>query len=68
LSKLLEVILVIAMPLSYGLAVSGFFHWLHRRRSGPATPSGNGASGARGAIGGNGGNGANASDDGEAAK
>ena len=48
MSKFLEVILVIAMPLAYGLAVSGFFHWLHRRRSGPATGSGNGASGGNG--------------------
>ena len=31
--KWLEVIGVILLPLAYGLAVSAFFHWLHRRRA-----------------------------------
>jgi hypothetical protein len=37
LFKYLEVVVVIVLPLVYGLAVSGFFHWLHLRRTAAAT-------------------------------
>jgi hypothetical protein len=55
LLKFLEVAVVIVLPLAYGLAVSGFFHWLHRRRSAvsnataAATGNGNGSGSGPGA-------------------
>ena len=50
LPKWLEVVAVIVLPLAYGLLVSAFFSWLHRRRSAgpaaaPAPPSGQASAG-----------------------